>query len=425
MSAAAVLGWAAIAGLSLSVAAYAASALALLAARRRSKDEPVRGWEPGVSIVKPLCGVDEGLEENLESFFRLDYGVGVGRYEVIFSFASEEDPAYPIARRVADRHGGIPSLFVFDARERGGNAKVNRLTAALRHARHRLILFSDGNVRVRPDFLRRAVSWFSPAQNAGRAVRPPAGLVSHLFLARGATGIASRIETLYLNGCLQGGTALLSGALRIPCVVGKSILVSRRALDAVEGIEALRGHLAEDFLLGRSVRRAGFSVALSADFVDTSEVKKSARAVWARHRRWAMMRRRLGGGLYAGELLAPALPWFLAAAAASSSSGGALTVATPGALIVAPPRALIVAAAVLLAARYLAEIGVGAVIGRRLDARDALLLPARDLAVFAVFCAGLAGRSVAWRGRAMRIGRETLIETLPGARPGPATPRAA
>ena len=177
--------------------------------------------------------------------------------------------------------------------------------------------------------------------------------------------------------------------------------------------------------LGRSVRRAGFSVALSADFVDTSEVKKSARAVWARHRRWAMMRRRLGGGLYAGELLAPALPWFLAAAAASSSSGGALTVATPGALIVAPPRALIVAAAVLLAARYLAEIGVGAVIGRRLDARDALLLPARDLAVFAVFCAGLAGRSVAWRGRAMRIGRETLIETLPGARPGPATPRAA
>jgi ceramide glucosyltransferase len=396
-----LLGYAAFAGLLLSVAAYAATAGALLRARRRSKGDPVPGWEPGVSIVKPLCGVDEGLEENLESFFRLDYGFGgpggraSTRYEILFSFSSERDPAYPIARRVADRYPGIPSVFVFDAREPGGNAKVNRLTAALRHARHRLILFSDGNVRVRPDFLRRAVSWFHG---------PRMGLVSHLFLARGATGIASRIETLYLNGCLQGGTALLSGALRMPCVVGKSILVSRCALDAVEGIETLRGHLAEDFLLGRSVRKAGFGVALSADFIDTTEVRKSGRAVWARHRRWAMMRRRLGGALYAGELLAPVLPWFLATVAA------------------APTSPLAVSAAILLVSRYLAEIGVGATIGRRLDAHDALLLPLRDLAVFAVFCAGLTGRRVAWRGRAMRIGRETLILPLPGARPEAATP---
>ncbi|HEY1250280.1 MAG TPA: glycosyltransferase [Thermoanaerobaculia bacterium] len=391
----AALGYLAFAGLVLSVAAHAASAVALLVARRRSRGEPVAGWEPGVSIVKPLCGVDENLEENLESFFGLDYGED--RHEVIFSFASQGDAAYPIARRVADRHPRIPAVFVFDAREPGGNAKVNRLIAALRHARHRLVLFSDGNVRVRPDFLRRAVSWFAPSRKPGR-LAPPVGLVSHLFLARGARGAASRVETLYLNGCLQGGTALLAGALGMPCVVGKSILVSRRALDAVEGIGALREHLAEDFLLGRHVRRAGFRVALSADFLDTAEVRKSARAVWARHRRWAMMRRRLGGPLYPGELLAPALPWFLASIAAG------------------PGGTLAAAAGALLALRYLVEMAVGAAVGRRLDARDVLLLPVRDLAVFAVFCAGLTGRRVAWRGRAMRIGKETLIlETPPRA----------
>ena len=117
-----------------------------------------------------------------------------------------------------------------------------------------------------------------------------------------------------------------------------------------------------------------------------------------------MMRRRLGGALYAGELFAPALPWLLATAAADAV----------GALTVAPPGALTIAAGSLLAARYLAEIGMGAAIGRRLDARDALLLPVRDLAVFAVFCAGLTGRRVAWRGRAMRIGRGTLISDVPG-----------
>ncbi len=112
----------------------------------------------------------------------------------------------PIRSRAASRtaHPSVPSVFVFDGREPGGNAKVNRLTAALRHAQHRLILFSDGNVRVRPDFLRRAVSWFAD---------PRYGLVSHLFLATGARGFASRIESLYLNGCLQGGTALLSRIL--------------------------------------------------------------------------------------------------------------------------------------------------------------------------------------------------------------------
>jgi ceramide glucosyltransferase len=406
VSAQAFLGYAAFAGLLLSVGAYAASAAALLRAGRRRRGEPIPGWEPGVSIVKPLCGLDEGLAQNLESFFGLEYPRE--RYEVIFSFASESDAAYPIARRVADRHPRVATGFVFDGREPGGNAKVNRLTAGIRRARHRLILFSDGNVRVRPDFLRRAVSWFanpSPARNRGPF--RPVGLVSHLFLARGATGIASRVETLYLNGCLQGGTALLSEALQMPCVVGKSILVSRSALDAVEGIEALRAHLAEDYLLGRSVRKAGFHVALSGDFLDTSEVHKSARAVWARHRRWAMMRRRLGGLLYGGELFAAPLPWFLATAA------------------LAPQAALVGAAAALLAARYVAEIAVGAAIGRRLSARDAVLLPVRDLAVFAVFVAGLTGRRVAWRGRDMQIGRETLILTPAGARPEVAAPGAA
>jgi ceramide glucosyltransferase len=368
-------------GLALSVGAYAAAAVALLRARRHARGEPLAGWEPGVSILKPLCGVDEDLPRNLDSFYRLDYGA----YEMIFSFASVEDPAYAVARRIADRHPEVPSLFVFDAREPGGNAKVNRLAAGLRHARHRLVLFSDGNVRVRPDFLRRAVSWFAD---------PAVGLVSHLFRASGAVSLASRIESLYLNGCLQGGTALLAGLLRMPCVVGKSILVSRLALEAIGGIGVLREFLAEDFLMGLRVRRAGYRVVLSADFLDTAEVRKTGRAAWNRHRRWAIMRRRLAGPLYAGELLTSALPWGAVAMAASSPGWAA-------------------AAAALLALRYAGEIALAARIGRPLSLPDATLLPVRDLAAAALFWAGLTGRWVAWRGRPLRIGRETLILERP------------
>ena len=43
---------------------------------------------PAVSILKPLCGKDPGLLENLDSFLRLDYP----KYEVIFFVADPLDP---------------------------------------------------------------------------------------------------------------------------------------------------------------------------------------------------------------------------------------------------------------------------------------------------------------------------------------------
>ncbi|MEX1243908.1 MAG: glycosyltransferase [Thermoanaerobaculia bacterium] len=374
MNAVATIG---LAGLALSAAVYALSVAARARLRRSGPRAAVPGFAPPVSIVKPLCGIDEELAENLESFYRLDYEA----YEVIFSFASGDDPAYRVARAVADRHPGVRSIFVFDAREPGGNAKVNRLAAALRFARHRLVLFSDGNVRVRPDFLGRAVAFFAD---------PSVGLVSHLFRAAGPVSLASRLEASYLNGCLQPGTALVAGLLDMPCVVGKSILVSQRALQAIGGLAVLRDYLAEDFLLGRAVRRAGYRVALSADDLDTTEVRKRARPVWERHRRWAMMRRRLGGPLYAGELLASPLLWFAAAMAAPSAGWR-------------------IAAGVLLGLRWGIELfsaprGSGA-----LSWRDAAVLPLRDLGAAAVFWAGLLGRGVAWRGRPLVIGKETRI----------------
>jgi len=371
----------ALVGLGVSAAAYLVSAAAALRMRRRSHGAEIRGTMPPVSILKPLAGSDEGLEENLESFYRLDYET----FELVFSFASRDDPAFRVARAVADRHPERSATFVFDAREPGGNSKVNRLAAAVPYARHRLLLFSDGNVRVRPDFLRRAVSPF--------VADPRMGLVSNLFRACGARSVSSRIETLYLNGCLLPGTAAVASVLRIPCVVGKSILVSRRALESIGGIATLRDHLAEDYLLGKAIRQAGFRVALSADIIDTTEIAKSLRAVWARHRRWALMRRRLAGPLYASDLFTGPFPWFTAAALAAGSP------------------ATVAAAAGLLALRWGAELALARAEGHPVSVRDAALLPARDLGAFVLFWAGLFGREVKWRGREVVIGPQTRIES--------------
>jgi ceramide glucosyltransferase len=251
----------------------------------------------------------------------------------------------------------------------------------MRYAKHRYVLFSDGNVRVQPGFLRRAVSWFQD---------PRVGLVSNLFRASGAASLGSRIEALYLNGCLMPGTAFIADVLGQPCVVGKSILVSRRALESIGGIGSLRDYLAEDFVLGREIRRAGYRVVLSSDVLDTVEVRKSLRTVWERHRRWSIMRRRLGGQLYAGEALVSALPWLVLAMSTRS----------------APIR---ITAAALLGARWGAEVAVIHEWGQKIDWRDVVLLPARDLFAAGVFWAGLLGRTLAWRGRPLVVGPDTRI----------------
>lgn len=376
-------------GLGLSFVFYAACFAAHEAQCRAGRPSaPPKAFQPPISIVKPLAGLDADLEENLESFFAQDYP----GFEIIFSFARAADPAFAVARRVADRHPAVPASFVVDGRDPGRNAKVNRLAAGVRRARFPYFLFSDGDVRVPRDFLGRAVSSFAD---------PTVGLVSHLFCAVRAGSLGARLEAAYLNGVLRPATAAVARILASPCVVGKSILVSRSALNAIGGLGPLRDYLAEDFLLGKLVQKAGFRVVLASDPIQTVSGVKSLASVWQRHRRWAILRRRLGGPSYAGEALAsPAL--FVAGAMVAS--GGA-------------PR-IVAAALALWAARLGLEIAALRRAGLTARPLEAALLPLRDVALAGLFWAGLAGSRTRWRGRRLVVGPGTLLlaETPRGAK---------
>jgi ceramide glucosyltransferase len=177
-------------------------------------------------------------------------------------------------------------------------------------------------------------------------------------------------------------------------VVGKSILISRPVFEVIGGFVPIRDYLAEDYLLGVTVRRAGYRVVLSAATLDTTEIAKTGAAAWGRHRRWAIIRNRVAGPAYAAELLASPLPWF---AGAVAFAGG-----RPG---------LVALAGALLSVRYLAEMLVEADGGHRVAARDLPLLPVRDLLVAVLFWAGVFGRTTSWRGRRVIVGPRTLIES--------------
>lgn len=361
----------------------AVSAAVLVLTQRRVLGERAprvsRRSLPPVSILKPLKGADPGLADNLASFFRLDYP----ELEIVFSFASAADPALEVARGVADAHPNVPVSFVIGGGEPGGNPKVCRLMAALTRARHRHVLISDGDVRVSPRFLAETAVYF-----ADRRV----GLVSNLFAGRGGQDFGSRIENLHLNGFTMGGTAAVSRLLGRPCVVGKSMLLSREALDWIGGLASVMDFLAEDYLLGDAIARAGFRVVLAPHLVSAISLRKPVRAFWDRHVRWARMRRKLAGAAYLFEALASPLPWAL------------LALACPGSAW------LDLAAVGLVVSKISMEVANLRRLGILSRFEDIVLIPVKDLLAFGVFWAALLSDRTVWRGKKVRLGRCTLLE---------------
>ena len=349
-------------GLAASVAVLGLSAAVLHAHRRDSQGRIVPGFEPPVSIVKPLAGPDDMLEENLESFFRLDYP----DFEVIFSFAREEDAAFDVARRVADRHPEVPSVFVVDGREPGLNAKVNRLAAGVRRARGRYFLFSDGNVKVEPGFLRRAVGLFR------RSDRGP-GLAPFPRRGRPDDRVSDRITPLERLPAGRDGRHR-AVARACPVCVGKSILMSRAALNAIGGLSTLRDFLAEDFLLGTLVARAGYR-------------SSSAPTRWKQPRSARSARSRLGSASPLGD--SAQTPGGAGLSRRGAGEPDALVRRCGSGLGRAHRRDRRRAPAALLENGDRGPLGCMA--NRPLAPSDYFLIPLKDAGVAAVFWAGLFG----------------------------------
>src|SRR4051794_37039812 len=171
---------------------------------------PRRGmpdFTPPITIFKPLKGVDEGLEENLRSFFRLEYPT----YQLLFCVAAADDPAIEIVERLLREFPDHDTRLIVGCPAFGLNPKVESLAAMDRYRKHGVILISDSNVRVRPPYLRETACYLA---------EPGVGLVSNLFAGVGEVQTGAILENLQLNGFIAGGVALAS-VLRVTCVVGK------------------------------------------------------------------------------------------------------------------------------------------------------------------------------------------------------------
>ena len=341
---------------------------------------------PRLSVLKPLRGLDDGLEENLASFAGLR---GVD-YEVVLSVADPGDPALAAVSRVRERFPDAPFVLVVGGAPEGriGNPKVERLVAAARVARGELFLVSDSNVRVSPGDVERTVALFDD---------PSVGCVSNLFVGTGARDLGAVVESLHLLTFVVPGNVLAAWS-GTPCVVGKSMALPRAVHDAIGGFAAFGEVLAEDQAIGLAVAGAGWRVVLSPVVVANVIERRTLARALDRQVRWGKIRFAFSKALFAGEILLNPFPVAILAA----------LLAVPGGSTWAGPLTSLAAVGLLL--RLLQASLLGRLCGVRLGPGALLAMPLKDLLQLFTQLVPFVSREVVWHGHRARIGKGTALE---------------
>jgi ceramide glucosyltransferase len=360
----------------------------------RRPSPPSAGNLPPISILKPIKGVSAGLWDNLRAIALQSYP----NFELVIGIQSPRDPAVQLVRTFMAEHPEVRILLHVGGPARGLNPKVNNLKNMLALAQHQYLLISDADVRPGPNYLRTI---------AREATAPGVGLVHSLLVSTGERRLGALLESVQMNTWVA---AAVCGADQAghSCVIGKSILLRRSVLELLGGFKRVQDVLAEDYLLGKLVRDAGYEVRLSTYPLPTACPDRRLAEFLNRHLRWAQMRRWIAPGTYFLELFANPICWLVLCVGLSLlMAPGALT-NWPGELgALALLTVITKCVGDELVARQLRREGLGLA--------GLLLIPLKDLLVGALWVIGAARRTVAWRGTYMWIGPESSLHPLPGA----------
>jgi ceramide glucosyltransferase len=347
----------------------------------RRRADPIAVALPPITLLKPLKGREEALEENLESFFGQDYPAPI---QVVFASTDPDDEALPTARRVAARHPDVEVAFVISDPHWGLNPKVSNLAGALRSARHDLVLQSDANVRARPDYLRRIAS---------ELIAEDASLLSSMVVGVGERSAGAAMENLQLSAMIAPSSCFALYGFGVTCVIGKSMLFRRSELASIGGLDRVKDVLAEDFLLGRFYEDAGKKVVLSASVSENVNRGGSIDRFLRRHARWLKMRAVIHPPAFVADLFANPVALAVIGAALSGFDG----------------RAIALCAALILAKATTDAVLVHRTRGEPMAWKHLMWAPVKDLLLFAIWPYAALSRSIEWRGVRLRLGWQTAL----------------
>ena len=357
-----------------SVAATATHITSILIAtnrcRRRNRPSCMTREQPPVSVLRPVCGIENHGEETLRSAFHLDYS----RYEIIFCAAAANDPAVPVVRRLIARHPHIPARLLIGNEAISDNPKLNNICKGWRVAAHDWIVMADSNVLMPSDYLQRLLAAWGA--DTGLVASPPVGSRPDGFWAE--------LECAFLN-TYQARWQYTADSLGIGFAQGKTMLYRKSLIEGAGGITSLAAEAAEDAATTKIVRDLGLRVRLVDAPFEQPLGRRAAREVWARQLRWARLRQASFRRYYALEILSGPIAPLVAAAVVAAAWG-----LSPASVIA------------LAALWYGAEAALAAAAGWQLGLRSPLAWMLRDVLLPVLWIEGLLGSAVVWRGHHIR-----------------------
>ena len=245
-----LMGIVGLAGLTIAAGYALLAVIAVLVWQMRRMPKESRPLLPPLTILKPLCGAEPSLYENLRSFCEQDYP----EFQIVFGVLDPADAALSVVERLVAEFPSLPIDVVINSQLHGGNRKTSNLINLLAQAQHDVLVMADSDARVGPDYL-KTVS----APLLDREV----GLVTCIFRGIAIPRLWSRLGAMYINEWYMPSVLLARLFGHQGYVSGQTICLRRETLQAMGGLQVIADHLADDYQLGERVRGLGLRIVLS------------------------------------------------------------------------------------------------------------------------------------------------------------------
>lgn len=377
----AIIGFAGL-GLAASYAVLALVAVVVWQIRRAPTNS---GQLPPVTVLKPLCGVEPGLYENLRSFCKQDYP----EFQIVFGVRDLADPALSVVERLLVEFPSLPIDVVVNPQQHGSNCKISNLINMIARARHDVLAMADSDACVGPDYLSTVTA---PLLDHN------VGLVTCLYRGVPTQHICSRLGAMYINEWYMPSVlvAWLFGYQGYAS--GQTLCLRRDTLQAIGGLQAMANHLAEDHRLGEMVRGSGLRIVLSPYVLKAEHHEPNLDSLTRHEVRWMRTIRVLRPRSFRVIFLSFSLP-----------------LAILGIMLTGVESSLSTTAWVLFGTTVIARLLVHFVHRLRGDRSllsDLWLLPARDLLIWWVWCRSFFSSRVTWRGSEFEVDANGIMRRL-------------
>ncbi|MGB6780460.1 MAG: glycosyltransferase [Terracidiphilus sp.] len=340
-------------------------------------------FTPALTLLKPLHGDEPNLEAHLSTFFEQDYPV----FEILFCARSADDAGLAAARKVAARFPAIPAQFLSTGEPPYINAKAASMELMEQYAAHDILVISDSDVRVTPDYLRSVALPFSDAR-VGALTCPYRGVAAPNSENR--TGLWARLEAVGMSVEMTAGVLVARSLEGMQFTLGPTMAFRRETIQRMGGFRVTADYCADDFILGNETFKLGQRVILSHHAIDHIVINSSFRQSMLHQVRWMKSTRFSRPKGHFGTALTFSMPFgILALVAAAAAHHLALGI---GLLAWA------------VATRLALAIAVGNwVVGDSNWLNLLVLYPIRDFMGFFFWAASYTSSRIWWRGRRFQL----------------------